>query len=168
MWIRRCGSECAQTRRVRPGGGGSGRYRRRVTLHDALQPFLGTWTGRENVAVSGQVRAAEADATFVLTDIPGIGVSVDYARRRADTGFAGRGIIAGDGWWWFDTSGAVPTEPGTARVVDGVLVLDRRDGDTRTVIRLSIQDGNLVQMLDAATPASGPLQPSVRGAYTPA
>ena len=143
-------------------------YRRGVTLLEALQPFLGRWTGRENVAVAGQVRSVEADATFILTDIPGIGVSVEYARRRADAGIAGRGIIAGDGWWWFDTSGVVPTEPGTARIVDGVLVLDRRDGDTRTVVRLSIQDGNLVQMLDAATPAAGPLQPSVRGAYAPA
>lgn len=144
------------------------RYRRDVTTPAALEPFLGTWTGRENLAVPGSVRAVEADATFVIEAVDGIGVSVDYRRQRADGVYAGRGFIADDGWWWFDTAGAVPAEPGTARVIDDVLVLDRREGDVRTVVRLSIQDGNLVQMLDVADSVGAPLQPSVRGAYAPA
>lgn len=130
-----------------------------------MSPFLGTWVGREHIAVAGSSSAAEAEASFVLTEIPGIGVLVEYAQRRLDQSVTGRGIIAGDGWWWFDTAGARPSEPGTARVVDGVLVLDRRTASTRTVVRLSLHDDVLVQMLDAATPAGGPLQPAVRGSY---
>lgn len=136
-----------------------------MTSATDLSPFLGAWVGREHIAVAGSSRAAEAEAGFTFSEVAGIGVFVEYIQRRPDQTLSGRGIIAGDGWWWFDTAGARPAEPGAARIVDGVLVLDRRTPSTRTVIRLSIQDGVLVQMLDAATPPSGPLQPAVRGSY---
>ncbi|WP_195907883.1 hypothetical protein [Microbacterium gorillae] len=129
----------------------------------ALAPFVGTWVGREHLAVAGSV--VEASARFDVAEVPGIGVFVEYRQDRADGSLTGRGIIAGDGWWWFDSNGARPEEPGTARVVDGVLVLDRDTDASRTVVRLSIQDDALVQMLDVAAPPEGPLQPTVRGSY---
>ncbi|MFC4139327.1 MULTISPECIES: DUF1579 domain-containing protein [unclassified Microbacterium] len=130
----------------------------------ALETLHGRWTGEEEVFATAWTPAGRAEAELVLAEGPGGALIVDYAETRADGAMTGHGVVLGDGWWWFDSYGFVPSAPGTATWSDGELVLERRSERGRNVMVLA-SDGEVLTMRLAAASGDGELQPLVSGVY---
>lgn len=129
-----------------------------------MSGLVGRWSGEEDVSATAWTAAGRARGELTIVSGPG-GLIVDYAETRADGAMVGHGVVAGDGWWWFDSYGFVPHVPGTATWDDGVLTLERRSERGRNVMTLSADDGRLTMRLSAASPADGDLRQLVVGAY---
>ena len=97
------------------------------------------------------------------------GILLDYVESRDGADGAplvAHGVVAGAGFWWFDTYGFTPAAPGTATWEGDALVLDRRSDRGRTVTRLRVDGDRLAFELDTAVPADAEPVPLVRGDYT--
>jgi hypothetical protein len=132
---------------------------------DQLSGLLGGWTGEERLSATAWTAAGTAQGTLSISAGPGGGLLIDYAEDRDGARMAGHGVLAGDGWWWFDSYGFIPATPGTAAWRDGELVLERRSDRGRTVTVLRIVGGYLEQRIDTAVPADAPLVPLLRASY---
>ncbi|UJP11106.1 hypothetical protein L2X99_05885 [Microbacterium sp. KUDC0406] len=108
--------------------------------------------------------AGRAHADLALSSGPGGALIVDYAETRTDSAMAGHGVVLGEGWWWFDSYGFVPTAPGTAAWIDGELILERSSERGRNVMVLA-SDGEVLTMRLSAASGDGDLQPLVAGVY---
>ena len=129
-----------------------------------LAALLGEWTGTEEVRATAWTTAGTAQGALTIEPGPG-GIVFDYVETRDGGHLVAHGVVAGDGFWWFDSYGFVPESPGSAQWEDGTLVLDRRSERGRTVLRLRAEGARLAVELDTAVPADAPLAPLVRGDY---
>ncbi|MDQ4214922.1 hypothetical protein [Microbacterium capsulatum] len=131
-----------------------------------LIALLGDWTGTEELFATGWTEAGSARGALTVEPGPD-GILLDYVEQRegADP-LVAHGVIAGTGFWWFDTYGFTPAAPGTALWEDDALVLDRRSERGRTVMRLRADGDGLALELDTAVPADADPIPLVRGTYT--
>ena len=132
---------------------------------DRLSAMFGVWEGDEELSATAWTDAGKARGAISVQAGPGGGLILDYAEDRDGVTMTGHGVVFGDGWWWFDSYGFTPAEPGTAEWRDNELVLTRHSGRGRTVIVLRIRDERLEQEIDTAVPADGPLAPLLRGTY---
>jgi hypothetical protein len=133
---------------------------------DKLNDFIGTWTGEERLLTTPWTSAGIAEGTFVIAEAPHGGVLIDYAETRdGSTALCGHGVLVEHGWWWFDSFGFVPMEPGSASWDTGSLALERRSQRGRTIMRLSIQHGTLLHEIQTAVPADAELTPMLIGRY---
>lgn len=130
-----------------------------------LSVLLGEWAGDERLFATPWTGAGTARGSLSFGRGPGGGLVVDYAEERGGTAMTAHGIVAGDGWWWFDSLGFTPAAPGTAEWRDDALVLERRSERGRTVTVFQVRDGHLEQRIDTAVPAGSPLVPLLRGRY---
>jgi hypothetical protein len=138
-----------------------------VTDDPKLAQLVGIWVGQEQLLPTLWTPAGTAEGKFVIAEAPSGGVFVDYTETRDGSGtLSGHGVLVDDGWWWFDTYGFVPTQPGTASWDDGTLILERRSERGRTIMRLEIRDGVLHQEINTAAPADADLVPMLVGQYT--
>lgn len=129
-----------------------------------LAALLGEWSGTEEVRATAWTAAGEARGALTIEPGPG-GIVFDYVETRDDGHLVAHGVVAGDGFWWFDSSGFVPESPGSARWEGGSLVLDRRSERGRTILRLRTEGARLAVELDTAVPADAALVPLIRGDY---
>ena len=128
--------------------------------------LLGTWAGEEQIHPTPWTAAGVAQGTVVITEAPRGGVVVDYTETRdGSTIVTGHGVVVGDGWWWFDSYGFVPMQPGTASWDDGILTLERRSDRGRTIVRFWRQDVVLHQEITTASPADAELVRMLVGQY---
>lgn len=127
--------------------------------------LTGTWVGEEQLLPTAWTDAGTAYGTISIANGQSGALVIDYHQKRSGETMAGLGVLFGDKWWWFDTYGFVPSEPGRAIWQHGELLLERRSDRGRTVTTLGVKDGNLVQRIDTAVPADGPLRPLLRGVY---
>jgi hypothetical protein len=130
--------------------------------------LLGDWTGTEELFPTAWTEAGTARGALSVEPGPG-GILLDYVESRDGAEGAplvAHGVVAGTGFWWFDTYGFTPAAPGSAEWVDENLVLERRSDRGRTVMRLRADGDRLVVELDTAVPADAALAPLVRGVYT--
>ncbi|MBS1673503.1 MAG: hypothetical protein JSS74_06020 [Actinobacteria bacterium] len=131
-----------------------------------LATLLGDWTGTDELFPTAWTEAGSARGALSVEPGPD-GVLIDYVEVRdgADP-LVAHAVVAGDGFWWFDTLGFTPATPGTARWDADTLVLDRRSDRGRTVLRLRADSDALALELDTAVPADADPLPLVRGSYT--
>lgn len=133
-----------------------------------LKALLGDWTGTEELYPTAWTEAGSARGALSIEPGPD-GILLDYVESRdgaAGAPLVAHAVVAGAGFWWFDTYGFTPATPGTA-VWDGeTLVLDRRSDRGRTVMRLRPERDRLMLELDTAVPADADPSPLVRGVYT--
>lgn len=132
-----------------------------------LKALLGDWAGTEDLYPTAWTEAGSARGALSIEPGPD-GILLDYVESRdgaAGAPLVAHAVIAGAGFWWFDTYGFTPATPGTATWEDDALVLDRRSDRGRTVTRLRADGDRLVVELDTAVPADADPSPLVRGAY---
>lgn len=132
-----------------------------------LKALLGDWTGTEELYPTAWTEAGSARGALSIEPGPD-GILLDYVESRdgaAGAPLVAHAVIAGAGFWWFDTYGFTPATPGTATWEDDALVLDRRSDRGRTVTRLRADGDRLVLELDTAVPADADPSPLVRGTY---
>jgi hypothetical protein len=119
-----------------------------------LAELLGSWAGDEQLLPTPWTAAGVAQGKIVITDAPSGGLLVDYTETRdGSTVLSGHGVVSGDGWWWFDSFGFLPTAPGIARWDDDHLVLERRSERGRTIMQLWLQGAILHHEITTAVPA---------------
>ena len=135
-----------------------------MTSDPRYAPLLGEWTGEEELSATAWTAAGAAHGSIVVRPGPD-GIHLDYAETRDDGRLDAHGVVAGAGFWWFDSYGFTPQAPGTATWDGDTLVLDRRSDRGRTVMRLRVDTEDLSVELDTAVPADAPLAPLVRGVY---
>lgn len=126
--------------------------------------LLGDWTGEEELFATAWTAAGTAHGALTVEPGPG-GILLDYAETRSDGRLVAHGVVAGEGFWWFDTYGFVPTTPGSAHWDDQTLILDRRSERGRTVMRLRADGDRLTIELDTAVPVDAEPAPLARGQY---
>ena len=132
-----------------------------------LKALLGDWTGTEELYPTAWTEAGSARGALSIEPGPD-GILLDYVESRdgaAGAPLVAHAVIAGAGFWWFDTYGFTPATPGTAAWLDDALVLDRCSDRGRTVTRLRADGDRLVLELDTAVPADADPSPLVRGTY---
>jgi hypothetical protein len=134
--------------------------------HDKLSVLVGDWEGDEELFATAWTAVGVAHGTLSVGAGPGGGLLIDYAEEREGATMTGHGVLADDGWWWFDSYGFIPGEAGAADWREGELVLDRRNERGRTVTVFALSDGRLEQRVDTAVPADGALVPLLRGIYS--
>lgn len=133
--------------------------------YDPVDALLGTWLGEEEVLPTAWTSGGPAVGRLTIVRTAA-GLTLDYvesADGRPD--LVAHGVVAGDGWWWFDSYGFVPTTPGTAEWKGDSLVLERSSERGRTVLRLRRVGDELELASDTAGPGDAVLQPLVRGRY---
>jgi hypothetical protein len=131
---------------------------------DQLNCFVGEWQGSEQLHATAWTEAGKAHGAFSIAAGPR-GLLVDYREHRDGAEMIGHGVLCGEHWWWFDSYGFTPVEPGVARLRDAELSLERRSERGRTVTTLRVRDDVLEQRVDTAVPADAPLVPMLRGTY---
>ncbi|GAA5195664.1 hypothetical protein [Microbacterium jejuense] len=136
-----------------------------MTSHPRTASLLGEWKGEEELFATAWTAAGAAQGSIVVRPGPD-GIHLDYAEIRDGGRLDAHAVVAGAGFWWFDSYGFVPEAPGTAEWDGETLVLDRRSDRGRTVMRLRADAGRLALELDTAVPAGADLAPLVRGAYS--
>lgn len=127
--------------------------------------LLGEWTGTEELFATAWTQAGTARGALTVEPGPD-GILLDYVSQNDQGHLVAHGVVAGAGFWWFDTYGFTPTTPGSASWHGDVLVLDRRSDRGRTVMRLRADGERLALELDTAVPADADPLPLVRGTYT--
>ena len=133
-----------------------------------LRRLLGDWTGTEELFPTEWTAAGSARGALSVEPGPD-GILLDYVESRDGADGAplvAHAVIAGAGFWWFDTYGFTPEAPGTATWEGDALVLDRRSDRGRTVTRLRADGDRLSLELGTAVPADAEPAPLVRGVYT--
>lgn len=133
-----------------------------------LIALLGDWTGSEELFATAWTAAGSARGALSVEPGPD-GILLDYVESRDDASgstLVAHAVVAGGGFWWFDTYGFTPAAPGSATWVDEALVLDRRSDRGRTVLRLRVDGDRLTLELDTAVPADAVPAPLARGVYT--
>lgn len=133
-------------------------------MDERMTRLVGDWSGSERVFATEWTQAGEADGEFRITPGPD-GIVIDYTERQAGSRMTGHGVVAGDGFWWFDSLGFRSTSPGSAGWQDDMLVLDRSSERGRTVMGFTLVDGDLHLHMATASPADASLQPLVSGRY---
>lgn len=136
-----------------------------VTSHPRIASLLGEWKGEEELFATAWTAAGTAHGSIVVRPGPD-GIHFDYVEVRDGGRLDAHAVVAGGGFWWFDSYGFVPQTAGTAEWDDDTLVLDRRSERGRTVMRLRADAEQLTVELDTAAPADAVLAPLVRGTYT--
>lgn len=126
--------------------------------------LLGDWSGAEELFPTAWTAAGTARGSLTVEPGPG-GILFDYVELQDAGHLLAHAVISGAGFWWFDSYGFVPENPGTAEWVDDELVLDRRSARGRTVMRLRRAGDALEMALDTAVPADAELTPLMRGNY---
>lgn len=132
---------------------------------DQLTALIGSWAGEEQLSATAWTAAGTAHGQLSIVAGPDGGLLVDYAEQRDGATMTGHGVLAGDGWWWFDSYGFLPALPGTVEWRDGELLLERRSDRGRTMTTLGVTGGRLEHRIDTAVPADGPLVPLLRATY---
>lgn len=130
-----------------------------------LSALVGHWYGREQLFATAWTAAGSADAALTILPGPADGLTVDYTETREGATMKGHGVLSGNRWWWFDSYGFVPLQPGTASWEASELVLERHSERGRTVMRLRVVATQLEQRIDSAVPADSALIPLLRGTY---
>ncbi|MFJ4167689.1 hypothetical protein ACIPY5_19225 [Microbacterium sp. NPDC089698] len=133
-----------------------------------LRELLGDWTGTEELFPTAWTAAGSARGALSVEPGPD-GILLDYVESREGAEGAplvAHAVVAGTGFWWFDTYGFTPTAPGSATWEGDALVLERRSDRGRTVTRLRVDGDRLAFELDTAVPADAEPSPLVRGVYT--
>ena len=133
-----------------------------------LIALLGDWTGTEELSATAWSAAGSARGALSVEPGPD-GILLDYVESRDDSSGAplvAHAVIAGAGFWWFDTYGFTPAAPGSAEWDGDTLILDRRSDRGRTVMRLRTASDRLTLELDTAVPADAEPVPLMRGTYT--
>ena len=133
-----------------------------------LRRLLGDWTGTEELFPTEWTAAGSARGALSVEPGPD-GILLDYVESRDGADGAplvAHAVVAGAGFWWFDTYGFTPEAPGTATWEGDALVLDRRSDRGRTVTRLRADGDRLSLELGTAVPADAEPAPLVRGVYT--
>jgi len=136
-----------------------------VTSNPRIASLLGEWKGEEELSATAWTAAGTAQGSIVVRPGPD-GIHFDYAEVRDGGRLDAHAVVAGAGFWWFDSYGFTPAAPGTAVWEGDALVLDRRSDRGRTVMRLRVDSERLTVELDTAVPADAALAPLVRGTYT--
>ncbi|WP_040167822.1 hypothetical protein [Microbacterium gorillae] len=130
-----------------------------------LAPLIGDWDGTEELFATEWASAGGARGALSVSPIPG-GVVVDYVvLRPGEDAFVAHGVLSGEGWWWFDSFGSTPTEPGTAGWQDDLLVLERRSERGRNVMGIAVSGDRLEVRVAFAGPDEAELRPVSSGAY---
>ena len=135
-----------------------------MTSDPRYASLVGDWTGEEELFATAWTAAGVAQGSIAVRPGPD-GIHLDYVESRDGGRLDAHAVVAGAGFWWFDSYGFVPQAPGTATWDGDILVLDRRSDRGRTVMRLRAVDGRLAVELDTAVPAEAELAPLVRGTY---
>ena len=134
--------------------------------NDKLTELIGSWAGEESLLASAWGAAGTAEGTLRFTPAPAGGLLVDYAETREGTiTLTGHGVLCADAWWWFDSYGFIPHEPGDAHWDDATLVLSRKSERGRSVMRLWLDGAELQMLIDSAVPADAELIPMLKGRY---
>ena len=142
-----------------------GTVRPMIGVHK-LNNFIGSWVGEECLRPTAWTESGVAEGTFVIAEAPLGGVLIDYTETRdGQIVLRGHGVLAEQGWWWFDSFGYVPTTPGAASWHDNSLVLERSSERGRTTMRLWIEDDALHQEIETAVPAAAEFAPMLFGRY---
>lgn len=136
-----------------------------MAVDERYAALVGEWTGVEEVFSTAWTDAGHAQGALSIAPGPG-GIIIDYVEQRDDATLTAHGVVSGDGFWWFDTAGFVPTQPGMAGWQDDLLVLDRHGAGGRTVMGLHPVGGALVVNIATATAEDPALKPLVSGRYT--
>lgn len=136
-----------------------------MTPDPRLALLLGDWSGREELFPTAWTAAGIARGALSIEPGPG-GIVLDYVEQHDAGHLVAHGVVAGTGFWWFDSYGFAPTAPGTASWEDDALVLDRRSERGRTTMRIRVDGDRLALALDTAVPADADPVPLVRGSYS--
>lgn len=135
-----------------------------MTSDPRYASVLGEWTGEEELFATAWTAAGVAQGSIVVRPGPD-GIHFDYVEIRDGGRLDAHAVVAGAGFWWFDSYGFTPSAPGTAAWEGDVLVLDRRSDRGRTVMRLRVDGERLAVELDTAVPADAAPAPLVRAVY---
>jgi hypothetical protein len=135
-----------------------------VTSNPRIASLLGEWKGEEELFATAWTAAGAAQGSIVVRPGPD-GIHFDYAEVHDGGRIDAHAVVAGGGFWWFDSYGFTPAAAGTAAWEGDTLVLDRRSERGRTVMRLQPDDERLTVELDTAVPADAELAPLARGVY---
>ncbi|MBW9094799.1 hypothetical protein JNB62_13985 [Microbacterium jejuense] len=135
-----------------------------MTSSPRFESLIGAWTGDEELFPTAWTAAGTAQASIDVRPGPD-GIHFDYVETRDGSRLDAHAVVAGGGFWWFDSYGFTPQTPGTAAWDGDTLVLDRRSDRGRTVMRLRAAGDSLEVELDTAVPADADLAPLVRGTY---
>jgi len=127
--------------------------------------MLGDWSGEEQLFPTPWTAAGTARGALTVEPGPG-GVLLDYVELQDEGHLLAHAVVAGTGFWWFDSYGFVPQAPGSATWDDETLVLDRRSDRGRTIMRLRREGARLEVALDTAVPADAEPVPLMRASYT--
>lgn len=127
--------------------------------------MLGDWSGEEQLFPTPWTSAGTARGALTVEPGPG-GVLLDYVELQDEGHLLAHAVVAGAGFWWFDSYGFVPQAPGSATWDDETLVLDRRSDRGRTIMRLRREGARLEVALDTAVPADAEPAPLMRASYT--
>jgi hypothetical protein len=131
-----------------------------------LTPFVGSWVGKERLLPTPWTPVGVAAGTFEIAGAPHGGYVIDYTETRdGSTVMHAHSVLVDQSWWWFDSFGFVPTEPGSASWDGNILVLERRSERGRTIMRLEIRDGTLHHEIQTAVPADVELMLMLVGQY---
>jgi hypothetical protein len=136
-----------------------------VTSNPRTASLFGEWKGEEELFATAWTAAGSAEGSIVVRPGPH-GIHFDYVEVRDGGRLDAHAVVAGAGFWWFDSYGFVPQTPGTAVWEGDTLVLDRRSDRGRTVMRLRADAERLAVELDTAVPADADLAPLVSGTYS--
>jgi hypothetical protein len=91
-----------------------------------LAPLVGTWAGEEQLLPT-QWTPVGSEGTLPIAAALHAGVLIDYTETRDGVAaLRGDGTVVGSDWWWFDSYGLVPTQPGVASWNGSILSLERR------------------------------------------
>lgn len=126
--------------------------------------MLGDWSGEEQLFPTPWTSAGTARGALTVEPGPG-GVLLDYVELQDEGHLLAHAVVAGAGFWWFDSYGFVPQAPGSATWDDETLVLDRRSDRGRTIMRLRREGARLEVALDTAVPADAEPAPLMRASY---
>ncbi|WP_022877604.1 hypothetical protein [Microbacterium sp. B19] len=128
--------------------------------------LLGQWIGDERLEATAWTPAGEAVGKFRIAFAAGV-LLIDYEETRAGAvTVTGHGVATETGWWWFDSYGFEPQQPGAAHWEGATLHLDRRSPRGRTVMRLHCEGEQLVCEMATAVPVDAELAPMLSGRYT--
>lgn len=130
-----------------------------------LANLLGDWSGSEELFATVWTDSGTARGSLTVEPGPD-GIVFDYVELRDDGHLLAHAVVAGAGFWWFDSYGFTPHSPGSAEWEADTLVLDRRSDRGRTVMRLRPEGERLAVELDTAVPADADLAPLMRAVYT--
>jgi hypothetical protein len=133
---------------------------------DKLSVLVGDWEGDEELFATAWTAPGRARATLSVGAGPGGGLLIDYAEEREGATMTGHGVLADDGWWWFDSYGFVPRRAGEGRLARRRTDLGAPQRTGRTVAVFALNNRRLEQRIDTAVPADGALVPLLRGIYS--